>query len=92
MRSAAAILLVATLFGCTTTAPSGQEVRITRDATDVERCKHIGAVQSVPPYSTPGEDMEQLRSRTVAVGADTVLLNTSRKASVSGVAYRCRAS
>jgi hypothetical protein len=91
MRSAAAILLVATLFGCTT-APGGQEVRITRDAAVVERCKHIGAVQSVPPYSTPGEDMEQLRSRTVAVGADTVLLNTSRKASVSGVAYRCRAS
>jgi hypothetical protein len=67
-------------------------VRITRDAADVERCKHIGAVQSVPPYATPGEDMEQIRDRSVAIGADTVLLNTSRKASVSGVAYRCRAS
>jgi hypothetical protein len=92
MRRIAAILVMAALFGCTTTAPIVDGVRVTHDATDVERCKHIGAVQSVPPYANPGDDMEQIRSRTIAIGADTVLLNQPRKASVSGIAYRCRAS
>ena len=92
MRSVAVLLLAAALFGCATTAPGGHEVRVTRNAADVEHCKHIGAVQSVGPYAVPGDDMEQIRSRTVAIGADTVLLNASRRASVSGIAYRCRAS
>jgi hypothetical protein len=90
MRSIAALLITSLLLGCASTAPGG--VRITRDAADVEHCKHIGAVQSVPPYALPGDDMEQIRSRTVAVGADTVLLNTSRHAGTSGIAYRCRSS
>jgi len=85
-------ILVVSLFGCTTAASGGHDVRVTRNAAEVERCKHIGAVQSVPPYALPGDDMEQIRSRTIAVGADTVLINTSRKASLSGVAYRCRTS
>jgi hypothetical protein len=88
MRRLAAVLLVTSLVACAT--PDG--VRVTRNAADVEHCKPIGAVQSVPPYALPGEDMEQIRNRTVAVGADTVLLNTSRKAGTSGVAYRCRTS
>lgn len=92
MRRVAGILLVASLFGCTTTAPGGHDVRVTRNAAEVEHCKAIGAVQSVPPYAFPGDDMEQIRSRTVAVGADTVLLNVSRRESTSGVAYRCRTS
>jgi hypothetical protein len=92
MRRVSSILLVASLLGCTTAAPGGQDVRVTRNAAEVEHCRPIGAVQSVPPYALPGEDMEQIRSRTIAVGADTVLLNTSRKASASGVAYRCRTS
>jgi len=91
MRSVAILLLVAALSGCATAA-GGHEVRVTRNAADVEHCKHIGAVQSVGPSAVPGEDMEQIRSRTVAIGADTVLLNASRRASVSGIAYRCRAS
>ena len=92
MRSVAVLLLVAALFGCANTAPGGHEVRVTRNAADVEHCKHIGAVQSVGPYAVPGDDIEQLRSRTVAIGADTVLLNASRRTSASGIAYRCRAS
>jgi hypothetical protein len=93
MRSVVAILLVAALFGCaSSTSRERGGVRVTRDAALVERCKHIGAVQTVPPYAMPGEDLEQLRIRTVAIGADTVLLNTARRDSVSGVAYRCRAS
>ena len=44
----------------------------------MERCKHIGAVQSVPPYTLPGEDLERIRNRAVAIGADTVLLDTMR--------------
>jgi hypothetical protein len=91
MRRVSSILLVASLLGCTT-APGGQDVRVTRNAAEVEHCKPIGAVQSLPPYALPGDDMEQIRSRTIAVGADTVLMNTSRKASASGVAYRCRTS
>jgi len=92
MRRVAAILLVASLLGCATTAPGGHDVRVTRNAADVEHCKPIGAVQTVPPYALPGDDLEQIRSRTVDLGADTVLLNTSRRASTSGVAYRCRTS
>jgi outer membrane lipoprotein SlyB len=92
MRNVAVILLVAALLGCTTTGSGSHEVRVTREAADVEHCKHIGAVQSVGPYALPGDDLEQIRSRTLAIGADTVLLNTSRRASVSGIAYRCRAS
>ena len=88
MRRVAGILLVASLVGCST--PGG--VLVTRNAADVEHCKPIGAVQSVAPYALPGDDMKQIRNRTEAVGADTVLLNTSRKASTSGVAYRCRSS
>jgi hypothetical protein len=89
MRRVAALLLAASLFGCTTTAPG---VRVTRDAGDVEHCKHIGAVQTIPPYSLPGEDLEQLRSRSAAVGGDTVLLNTSRGPTMTGIAFRCRTS
>lgn len=92
MRCIAVILFAALLLGCTTTAPAGRDVRLTRDVADVEHCKHIGAVQTIPPYAVPGDDLEQLRSQTVAIGADTVLLQKSRKASTSGIAYRCRAS
>jgi len=93
MRSISALVLASVLAGCVSRPPDGgREVRLTRDATDVEHCKHIGAVQSVPPYALPGDDLEQIRSRTVAIGADTVLLNASRKAGTSGIAYRCRAS
>jgi hypothetical protein len=90
MKSVAVILLATVLFGCATSG--GRDVRLTRNAADVENCKHIGAVQSVPPYAVPGEDLEQIRNQTVAIGADTVLLNKSRKAATSGIAYRCRAS
>jgi hypothetical protein len=92
MRGVTAILFAAVLFGCTTTGSGGRDVRLTRDAADVAHCKHIGAVQSVPPYTDPGEDFDQIRSQTVAIGADTVLLNKSRKVSTSGIAYRCRTS
>lgn len=87
MRRAASFLLVAPLLACTTTG--GNDVRVTRNAADVEHCKPIGAVQTIPPYAFPGDDLQQIRSRTVAVGADTVLLNRSRE-SVAGIAYRCR--
>ena len=92
MRSIAAFVFASVLLGCTATSSGGRDVRLTRDKADVEHCKHIGAVQSVPPYAFPGDDMAQIRSRTIAIGADTVLLNTSRKESTSGVAYRCRSS
>ena len=82
------VLLVASLFGC---ASSSRQVHVTRNAADVEHCKPIGAVQTIPPYALPGEDMRLIRDKTVAVGADTVLLNASR-AVTAGVAYRCRIS
>jgi hypothetical protein len=92
MRSVAAIVLLASLCACTSTASRNHGVQVTRNAADVEHCKHIGAVQSVPPYALPGEDIEQIRSRTIAVGADTVLLDTSRSVSTYGIAYRCKTS
>jgi outer membrane lipoprotein SlyB len=86
------MLIGIALVGCASTSSVSHGVKVTRNAADVEHCKHIGAVQSVPPYSLPGEDLERIRNRALEVGADTVLLNTSRSESASGVAYRCRAS
>jgi outer membrane lipoprotein SlyB len=91
MRCVAMLFAIA-LCGCSSTSSVKHGVRITRTAADVEHCKHIGAVQSVPPYSLPGEDLERIRNRAIEVGADTVLLDPSRKESVSGIAFRCRAS
>ncbi len=93
MRIAVTAVLVASLLGCRTVAPSGSDaVHITRNAADIEHCKPVGAVQTIPPYALPGDDIKEIRNRTVAVGADTVLLNASRSASTRGVAYRCRAT
>lgn len=91
MRRILVILLVSSLCGCSSTPHPVHGVLVTRNATDVERCKHIGAVQTVPPYALPGDDLEQIRSHTIAIGADTVLLDASRKAvATTGIAYRCR--
>jgi hypothetical protein len=93
MRATATFLLASLLIGCKTVAPAGPEsVRVTRKVTDVEHCKAVGAVQTIAPYALPGDDIKQIRSKTVDVGADTVLLNTSRSASTRGVAYRCRST
>ena len=86
------MLIGIALYGCASGSSMVHGVKITRNAADVGHCKHIGAVQSVPPYSLPGEDLERISNRALAVGADTVLLNTTRKESASGIAYRCRAS
>jgi hypothetical protein len=91
MRRVAGILLVASLLGCASSGP-GSDVRVTRNVADVERCRPIGAVQSVPPHAVPGDDLQQIRERTIAVGADTVLLNGPRRDITVGVAYRCRAT
>lgn len=91
MRTLVGLVLVASLLGCKTAGPV-DGVRITRNAADVEHCKTIGAVQSIPPYALPGDELREIRSRTIAVGADTVLLNVARSAGTHGVAYRCRAT
>jgi outer membrane lipoprotein SlyB len=92
MRCLAITLIAVALCGCASSSSVSHGVKVTRNAADVEHCKHIGAVQSVPPYSLPGEDMERIRNRALEVGADTVLLNTSRREAASGVAYRCHTS
>jgi outer membrane lipoprotein SlyB len=92
MRCLVTTLIAVALYGCASSSSVKNGVKVTRNAADVEHCKHIGAVQSVPPYSLPGEDMERIRNRALEVGADTVLLNTSRREAASGVAYRCSKS
>ena len=92
MRCVAIMFLVTALCGCAGTSSVKNGIRVTRNAADVEHCKHIGAVQSVPPYSLPGEDLERIRNRAIEINADTVLLDHSRRDSVSGIAYRCHAS
>jgi hypothetical protein len=90
MRIVIGIVLATSLLGCKASAPPVIDgIRITRNAADVERCKTIGAVQSIPPYAFAGDNLKEIRSRGVAVGADTVLLNVSRTATTSGIAYRC---
>jgi outer membrane lipoprotein SlyB len=92
MRCVTTMLVVIALTGCASSSSVSHGIKVTRNTADVERCKHIGAVQTVPPYSQPGEDMERIRNRAEAIGADTVLLNTLRSDSASGIAYRCRTS
>lgn len=89
MRRVASIIVAIALSGCASSGSVSHGVRLTRNAADVEHCKHIGAVQSVPPYSLPGEDLERIRNRAVAIGADTVLLDTQRGEARSGIGYRC---
>jgi hypothetical protein len=92
MRCVVIMFFAIALCGCAGSRSIKHGVRVTRNAADVEHCKHIGAVQSVPPYTMPGEDLERIRNRAIEVGADTVLLDGTRRESVSGIAFRCRAS
>lgn len=85
MMRAAGFLLVASLAGCAAPSP----VRLTHSPTDIEHCKQIGAVQTLGPYAMPGDDVKQIRERTIAVGADTVLVSDTRRANLRGIAYRC---
>ena len=90
MRTVAVgIVLLVALAGCTTLAPGAKDVYITRNAVEVQQCKALGSVQSVPPYVLPNDDLKQLRNQTIAVGADTVLITGPRLVSTAGVAYRC---
>ena len=89
MGKVTAVLFMALLVGCSSARRDGDEVRLTRNLADIEHCKPIGAVQTLPPYAVPGDDVRQIRAKTVAIGADTVLLNGTR-AGMTGVAYRCR--
>jgi hypothetical protein len=79
------------LSACTTMAPGAKGFAITRSTAEVEHCKPLGAVQSVPPYVIPGDDLKQLRNRSVPLGADTILLTSPRFVSTAGIAYRCKA-
>lgn len=79
------------LSGCTTMAPGSKESSITRNTAEVEHCKPLGALQSAPPYVMPGDDLKQLRSQSVPLGADTILITSPRLLSTAGVAYRCKA-
>jgi hypothetical protein len=72
-------------------APGAKEIAITRSMAEVEHCKPLGAVQSVPPYVIPGDDLKQLRNQSVPLGADTILLTSPRLVSTAGIAYRCKA-
>lgn len=77
------------LVACATHAPGADQVRITKQATDVEACKVVGNVHSTPPYVLPNEDYAQMRNAALALEADTVFV-TSRAVVSRGVAYRCR--
>lgn len=81
---------LAALVGCTTLAPGAREVTITRDTGQVANCKALGSVNSIPPYMLPGDDLKQLKNKSIGVGADTVLITSPRLVSTAGIAYRCR--
>lgn len=74
---------------CTTLAPHAEDIRVTSEANDVKSCAAVGSVRSVPPYVMPGDDLKQLRNQSLALGADTLLVD-SRVVFSSGAAYRCK--
>ena len=63
MRCVVIMLIATALCGCASTSSVSHGVKVTRDAADVEHCKHIGAVQSVPPYSLPARTGADSQSR-----------------------------
>jgi hypothetical protein len=71
-------------------APGAQDIPVTRNTAEVEHCKAVGPLQSVPPYIMPGDDLRQMRNQAVGLGADKILLTGPRVLSTAGVAYRCR--
>jgi hypothetical protein len=79
------------MCGCTTMAPGAKEIPVTRNIADVQSCKSVGSLNSVPPYLLPGDDLKQLRNQAVGLGADTILVTSPRLVSTAGVAYRCKA-
>jgi hypothetical protein len=78
------------LCACTTMAPGAKEIPVTRNTSDVQSCKPVGSLHSVPPYIMPGDDLKQIRNQAVGLGADTILLTGPRLVSTAGVAYRCK--
>ena len=81
------------LAGCTTLAPNAAQVVVTRDPLAVRNCQVVGSI------TVAMNDTREAQNQGAALGADTVLITTSRwvglsllggySAPTQGTAYRC---
>ena len=74
-------MLAAALTACVTAAPGADQVKITRNASEVAACKAVG---NISPESMNNLDPIVAQNNAVGLGAN-VVLNTGS----GGVAYRC---
>jgi Domain of unknown function (DUF4156) len=86
-RALSVLVLIATTAG----AVDVGSVRITRDVATVSGCQTVGEVKSSWGHwgLTTGE--RQLKEKAAALGADTVLITSSKATDwlSAGIAYRC---
>lgn len=75
--------------GCASVAPTADRVVLTREASAVVGCKDVGSVEAWIALSF-GDARVQLKNRAAALGADTVLVNSSF-GETTGTAYACGA-
>jgi type II secretory pathway component PulL len=73
--------------GCASVAPNSDRVVLTREASAVVGCKDVGSVEAWISLSF-GDARVQLRNRAAALGADTILVNSSF-GETTGTAYVC---
>jgi hypothetical protein len=68
-------------------APGAENVKTTKNASDVASCKAVGDVLSKPmgPTATNAD----LRNKTLGLGGNTIFVTAANGDSVEGVAYSC---
>jgi hypothetical protein len=89
------ILIAATivLCACVTPAPGADQVRVTKNASDVATCKPLGNIQ-VPKNAQGLVDgasaQTQFRNQAVGLGSNVALVTEGFVSiPVAGIAYRC---
>jgi len=86
-RQWAAVAAAVTTAACASVAPNADRVVLTREASAVVGCKDVGSVEAWISLSF-GDARVQLKNRAAALGADTVLVNSSF-GETTGTAYAC---
>jgi len=74
-------------LGCASVAPNSDRVVLTREASAVVGCKDVGSVEAWISLSFDDARV-QLKNRAAALGADTILVNSSF-GETTGTAYVC---
>jgi hypothetical protein len=94
IRHVSLLTLCAVLVSaCVTLAPGAEEVRITKDASDVSGCAAVGSVNTLGGPQGPSQIADsstELRNQALGLGGNVVFVTSSTlNVPNRGVAYRC---